>query len=117
MLDLTMLLSSTGLFAMTEQRLQDSKFHKWVMCPTCRQHTELGNIAYAVDGQHESFDTSVLQNVDSSEKFETSISVKGSYGTKVFFLATDLFIPSRGFQRLLLFYELILYFCQVFRIS
>ncbi|XP_028782280.1 LOW QUALITY PROTEIN: E3 ubiquitin-protein ligase SHPRH [Neltuma alba] len=71
------------LFAMTEQRLQDSKFHKWVMCPTCRQHTDFGNIAYAVDRQHESFKTSVLQNVDSSEKCESSISVKGSYGTKI----------------------------------
>ncbi|XP_054788420.1 uncharacterized protein LOC129294236 isoform X2 [Prosopis cineraria] len=71
------------LFAMTEQRLQNSKFHKWVMCPTCRQHTDFGNIAYAVDRQHESFKTSVLQNVDNSEKCESSISVKGSYGTKI----------------------------------
>ncbi|KAH1262852.1 E3 ubiquitin-protein ligase SHPRH [Glycine max] len=71
------------LFAMTEKRLQNSKLHNWVMCPTCRQHTDFGNIAYAVDAQHESSDPSVLHPIDSSEKFEASISVKGSYGTKI----------------------------------
>jgi len=78
----------TGLFAMTEKRLQNSKLHNWVMCPTCRQHTDFGNIAYAVDAQHESSDPSVLHPIDSSEKFEASISVKGSYGTKVSFYTT-----------------------------
>jgi len=34
----------TGLFAMTEKRLQNNKLHNWVMCPTCRQHTDFGNI-------------------------------------------------------------------------
>jgi len=76
----------TGLFAMTEKRLQNSKVHNWVMCPTCRQHTDFGNIAYAVDSQNESSNLSVLHTIDSSEKCEASISVKGSYGTKVFFL-------------------------------
>lgn len=79
-----MLVFPTGLFAMTEQKLQDSKFHKWVMCPTCRQHTDFGNIAYAVDRQNESSDSSMLHTIDSSEKHESSITVKGSYGTKVF---------------------------------
>ncbi|KAL9315887.1 hypothetical protein ACSQ67_016888 [Phaseolus vulgaris] len=71
------------LFAMTEKRLQNSKVHNWVMCPTCRQHTDFGNIAYAVDSQNESSNLSVLHTIDSSEKCEASISVKGSYGTKI----------------------------------
>lgn len=75
---------------MTEKKLQDSKFHKWVMCPICRQHTDFGNIAYAVDRQNESSDSSVPLNVDSSGKCESSIAVKGSYGTKVFFLMEQL---------------------------
>ena len=78
----------TGLFAMTEQRLQGSKFHKWVMCPTCRQHTDFGNLAYAVDRQDKSITSSMLQTVDSGEKSEASIPVKGSYGTKVSFYMT-----------------------------
>lgn len=69
---------------MTEQRLQHSKTHNWVMCPTCRQHTDFGNIAYAVDAQNESSNSSMQHTVDNCEKCETSISVKGSYGTKVF---------------------------------
>lgn len=75
----------TGLFAMTENRLQNSRHHNWVMCPTCRQHTDFGNIAYAVDAQNESSNPSMLHTIDRSGKCETSISVKGSYGTKVFF--------------------------------
>ncbi|XP_047148397.1 E3 ubiquitin-protein ligase SHPRH isoform X4 [Vigna umbellata] len=71
------------LFAMTEKRLQNSKLHNWVMCPTCRQHTDFGNIAYAVDSQNESSNLSVLHTINSSEKCEASISVKGSYGTKI----------------------------------
>ncbi|QCE00806.1 E3 ubiquitin-protein ligase SHPRH [Vigna unguiculata] len=71
------------LFAMTEKRLQNSKLHNWVMCPTCRQHTDFGNIAYAVDSQNESSNLSELHTNDSSEICEASISVKGSYGTKI----------------------------------
>lgn len=78
-----------GLFAMTEQRLQHSKIHNWVMCPTCRQHTDFGNIAYAVDAQNESSNSSMLHTIDGCEKYEASISVKGSYGTKVIFLITS----------------------------
>ncbi|XP_061339196.1 uncharacterized protein LOC133285897 isoform X2 [Gastrolobium bilobum] len=71
------------LFAMTEKRLQHSKIHNWVMCPTCRQHTDFGNIAYAVDVQNESSNSSMLHTIDSCEKCEASMSVKGSYGTKI----------------------------------
>ncbi|XP_058747815.1 uncharacterized protein LOC131620688 [Vicia villosa] len=71
------------LFAMTEKRLQHSKTHNWVMCPTCRQHTDFGNIAYAVDAQKESPNSSMPHTTDSCEKHEASIPVKGSYGTKI----------------------------------
>ncbi|CAK8537765.1 unnamed protein product [Lathyrus sativus] len=71
------------LFAMTEKRLQHSKTHNWVMCPTCRQHTDFGNIAYAVDAQKESPNSSMLHTTDSCEKNEAFITVKGSYGTKI----------------------------------
>lgn len=71
------------LFALSEQRLQHSKTRNWVMCPTCRQHTDFGNIAYAVDAQKESPNSSMLHTIDSYEKHEASITVKGSYGTKI----------------------------------
>ncbi|KAK7385443.1 hypothetical protein VNO78_31163 [Psophocarpus tetragonolobus] len=71
------------LFAMTEKRLQNIMLHNWVMCPTCRQHTNFANIAYAVDAQNESYSSSVLHTINGSEKCEASLSVKGSYGTKI----------------------------------
>ncbi|XP_076948485.1 uncharacterized protein LOC143620741 [Bidens hawaiensis] len=52
---------------------------KWVMCPTCRQHTEYGNVAYVVDTLDETSDASIF-SFESSEAFVT---VKGSYSTKV----------------------------------
>ncbi|KAA8533961.1 hypothetical protein F0562_031478 [Nyssa sinensis] len=56
------------LFAMTEQRLvHHGKFHnKWVMCPTCRQHTDFGNIAYADDEENKSCSSS-FQGCENSE--------------------------------------------------
>lgn len=82
---------------MTEERLQHSKIHNWVMCPTCRQHTDFGSIAYAVDAQNESSNSSMMSTVDNCEKCEASITVKGSYGTKVFFfiMTQIILIPSR----------------------
>jgi len=75
----------SGLFAMTEKRLQHSKTHNWVMCPTCRQHTDFGNIAYAVDSQKESPNSSMLHTINNCERHEASITVQGSYGTKVIY--------------------------------
>lgn len=73
------------LFAITEWRLLNDKKvqDKWVKCPTCRQHTDVGNIAYADDGQSESSCSSMLHATQSREKGEASITVKGSYGTKI----------------------------------
>lgn len=64
---------------MTEQRLhRDNKVQKeWVICPTCRQRTDFGNIAYADDRQN------MLHLVQGCEKSEASTRVQGSYGTKV----------------------------------
>ncbi|XP_023551403.1 E3 ubiquitin-protein ligase SHPRH isoform X2 [Cucurbita pepo subsp. pepo] len=70
------------LFAMTEKKLRDSTIQtKWVMCPTCRQHTDFGNIAYADDSKNETLDPSTLHKT--SREDERSIRVQGSYGTKI----------------------------------
>lgn len=52
---------------------------KWVMCPTCRQHTDEGNIAYVDDGKMR-LSSKFSGECDTSED---SIVVQGSYGTKV----------------------------------
>lgn len=70
------------LFAMTEQRIIHGKFlHKWVMCPTCRQHTDLRNLAYADDGP-KSCDSTPIHPFQ-GETTEASMNVQGSYGTKI----------------------------------
>ncbi|KAJ4825655.1 hypothetical protein Tsubulata_038885 [Turnera subulata] len=72
------------LFAMTERRLQDNKLqHKWVMCPTCRQHSDFHNIAYADDRQEKICNSATLDAFQDSEIFEASLTVQGSYGTKI----------------------------------
>ncbi|KAI3458420.1 hypothetical protein Pfo_015083 [Paulownia fortunei] len=66
------------LFAMTERRLiPPGKFHNnnRVICPTCRQPTDFGNIAFADDRQNESCGT--------YDKSEASMTVQGSYSTKI----------------------------------
>lgn len=72
---------------MTEQRrLHDNKVqNEWVPCPTCRQRTDIGNIAYADDRQNKSSNSDML-HVQDCEKCEESLTVQGSYGTKVKFL-------------------------------
>ncbi|KAK9283240.1 hypothetical protein L1049_011476 [Liquidambar formosana] len=73
------------LVAMTEQRLvPHGKFqNKWVMCPTCRQHTDFGNIAYADDEQNRSCDSAMLHTFQGHEMSEAAMIVQGSYGTKI----------------------------------
>ncbi|XP_015877624.2 uncharacterized protein LOC107414045 isoform X2 [Ziziphus jujuba] len=73
------------LFAMTEWRLlrNNKGQDKWVRCPTCRQRTDVGNIAYVDDRQNESSNSSPLQTLQDNEKCEASIVVQGSYGTKI----------------------------------
>lgn len=68
------------LFAMTERRVvrHGKSYDKWVMCPTCRQHTEFGNIAYVDDRQHKSCDSSQAHG-----NSEASVTVNGSYSTKI----------------------------------
>lgn len=67
--------------AMSERR---NNYHgksreKWVMCPTCRQHTEFGNIAYVDERQNKTPDASV----HTFESSEASVTVNGSYSTKI----------------------------------
>nr|XP_043631781.1 E3 ubiquitin-protein ligase SHPRH [Erigeron canadensis] len=52
---------------------------KWVMCPTCRQHTEYVNVAYVDDRQNESPNVSA----QTSSSTEDSVNVNGSYSTKI----------------------------------
>ncbi|XP_073020785.1 uncharacterized protein [Primulina eburnea] len=65
------------LFAMTDQRLIEAgKFYNnMVRCPTCRQPTDFGNIAYADDRQN--------GKCGDCDKSEVSITVQGSYSTKI----------------------------------
>ncbi|KAL9344943.1 hypothetical protein Peur_062618 [Populus x canadensis] len=70
-------------FAMTERKMHDNRFQrKWVMCPTCRQHTDFGNIAYADDRRDKSCSSAMLDAIQGCEKTEASLAVQGSYGTK-----------------------------------
>lgn len=69
---------TSGLFAMTERRLiSPGKFHHndRVVCPTCRRATDFGNIAFADDRQDVA--------CHSFDKTEASMTVQGSYSTKV----------------------------------
>ncbi|PWA98308.1 Helicase, C-terminal [Artemisia annua] len=66
---------------MTERwkNLHGKSHNKWVMCPTCRQHTEYGNVAFVDDMQNKSPDASV----STFRSSEASVNVKGSYSTKI----------------------------------
>lgn len=66
---------------MTEQRLVHHG-NKWVMCPTCRQHTDYGNIAFADDRHNATGVSPSLACANSDE----NLTVQGSYSTKVVFL-------------------------------
>lgn len=79
---LIVMVGIAGLFAMTEKRLSlhGKPQVNWLMCPTCRQHTDCRNIAYAVEGRNKSYPSSYIV----SENYEASINVQGSYSTKVF---------------------------------
>lgn len=63
--------------AITEQKVvSNGKVQdNWILCPTCRQHSDFESIAFADDSQNKSFKR--------SENLEASISVQGSYGTKI----------------------------------
>ncbi|KAK4351223.1 hypothetical protein RND71_030536 [Anisodus tanguticus] len=63
------------LFAMTEKRLalHGKPQVNWLMCPTCRQHTDCRNIAYAVDRQNKSYPSSSIVSGNN----EASTNVQG----------------------------------------
>lgn len=63
---------------MTEQAATKfGKRKKWIMCPTCRQRTDLENVAFVVEKHSEKAEKSA------EDLAESTISVQGSYGTKV----------------------------------
>ncbi|XP_039834097.1 E3 ubiquitin-protein ligase SHPRH-like isoform X4 [Panicum virgatum] len=63
---------------MTEQAAtQFGKRKKWIMCPTCRQRTDLENVAFVVEKQSDKAEKSA------EDLTESTISVQGSYGTKI----------------------------------
>ncbi|KAK9124782.1 hypothetical protein Sjap_014384 [Stephania japonica] len=72
------------LFAMTEKRISPhgKSREKWVMCPTCRQHTDFRNIALA-DDRGKACNHNIPNRFQDSKKPEATINVQGSYGTKI----------------------------------
>ncbi|XP_021309524.1 E3 ubiquitin-protein ligase SHPRH isoform X2 [Sorghum bicolor] len=62
---------------MTEQTAaQFGKRKKWIMCPTCRQRTDIENVAFVVEKAWDKPEKST------EDLAESTISVQGSYGTK-----------------------------------
>lgn len=83
-----MLMHLVGCLQMTEKanNIQFGKHQKkWIMCPTCRQRTDMEHIAY-VDEKQEKPECSMAQNgLQAKYMPGNSISINGSYGTKVCF--------------------------------
>ncbi|KAI3991562.1 hypothetical protein MKX01_040572 [Papaver californicum] len=72
------------LVAISERSVPHGKSrNKWIMCPTCRKHTDLGNIALADDSQSKACNFGLSSVSQGHEMVEASISVQGSYGTKI----------------------------------
>ncbi|OVA17306.1 SNF2-related [Macleaya cordata] len=71
--------------AMTEKRLipHGKSRDKWVMCPTCRQHTDFRNIAFADDRQSRACNSGLPSAFQGHGMLEASVNVQGSYGTKI----------------------------------
>ncbi|KAL6896865.1 hypothetical protein ACP4OV_007437 [Aristida adscensionis] len=65
------------LYMTEKDATQFGKRKRWIMCPTCRQRTDLQNVAFVVEKRSDQVDKSA---VDLSE---STISVQGSYGTKI----------------------------------
>ncbi|KAH9620305.1 hypothetical protein KSS87_014794 [Heliosperma pusillum] len=66
------------LFAISERNVGHSKNQQdnWVICPTCRQRSDFESIAFADDSPN------ITPNVR-EKNLEASVSVRGSYGTKI----------------------------------
>lgn len=56
---------------------------KRIMCPTCRHCTDFGNIAYVDDGHGEKSYGETINKFQDGDRSELSISVRGSFGTKM----------------------------------
>ncbi|KAG9443285.1 hypothetical protein H6P81_014625 [Aristolochia fimbriata] len=70
------------LVAMAERTFAHGK-GKWIMCPTCRQRTEYGNIGYVDERQSEACDSMMPHVLEGSGVSDISLFVEGSYGTKI----------------------------------
>lgn len=77
----------TGCLQMTDHAVVHSgkNQRKWITCPTCRQRTDFENIAYVDEKQNKGSDSRLSNTFNSKAESENSITVKGSYGTKVCF--------------------------------
>ncbi|XP_074286458.1 uncharacterized protein LOC141611745 [Silene latifolia] len=66
------------LFAISERNVGHSKNQQdnWVICPTCRQRSDYESIAFADDSPN-------ISQIVRDENLEASVSVRGSYGTKI----------------------------------
>lgn len=75
----------SGFVEMTEQLTVSygKSQGKWVHCPTCRQRTDFGNIAFIDDRQNKSGDHDIPIKFQDHDKSEICLQVKGSYGTKI----------------------------------
>ncbi|XP_008782680.2 E3 ubiquitin-protein ligase SHPRH isoform X1 [Phoenix dactylifera] len=56
---------------------------KWIVCPTCRQRTDIENIAYVAEKQSTGDALRMSDACQIEDASERSILVQGSYGTKI----------------------------------
>lgn len=91
-----------GFIGMSERGMSQAD-KKWMMCPTCRQPTEYGNVAF-VDDEQKPPDVSVTAFKTS----EASVTVNGSYSTKVY--SSILYILFNAFRLLLMIYLFLFFF-------
>ncbi|PKA53189.1 Putative SWI/SNF-related matrix-associated actin-dependent regulator of chromatin subfamily A member 3-like 2 [Apostasia shenzhenica] len=64
--------------------LRSGKYQrKWLMCPTCRQCTEIEHVAYVDEKQNMDSCPRASKTFDAQDLNESSIAVQGSYGTKI----------------------------------
>lgn len=64
--------------------LSSVKFqNKWVMCPTCRQRTDMEHVAYVDEKQKKNSSSRTSKTFLSQDMNEYALAVQGSYGTKI----------------------------------
>lgn len=71
---------------------------KWVMCPTCRQHTDLEHIAYVDERKDKCGSIGFSNTFQVKDIPESSIRVNGSYGTKIEAVTRRILLIARSDQ-------------------